>query len=101
MTTHLRAPRPPVAAFPRPTTPATGPRPAAPTASAPAADDPVSAPAGAGFVLHVAVGDAFGHGPQALADLVEAAETLQELARDLLPNASAVTTLALTSPALH
>lgn len=52
-----------------------------------------------GFVLHVGVDDSFGHGPEALRDLVEAAETLQELARDLLPQAETFTTLSLTPPA--
>lgn len=54
--------------------------------------------AGAGFVLYVGVDESFGHGPQALRDLVEAAETLQELARDLLPQATTHTSLALTPP---
>ncbi|MGV8966570.1 MAG: hypothetical protein ACOH2F_09840 [Cellulomonas sp.] len=57
------------------------------------------APAAPGFVLHVGVDDSFGHGPQALRDLIEAAETLQELARDLLPQAHTFTTLSLTPPA--
>ncbi|QTE29312.1 hypothetical protein [Pengzhenrongella sicca] len=61
--------------------------------------DPAELPTGAGFVLYVGVDASFGHGPQALAALVEAAETLQELARDLLPQADTHTTLALTPPA--
>jgi len=69
-----------------------------------ATDDPLpdelgsAAPAGAGFVLYVGVDESFGHGPQALRALVEAAETLQELARDLLPNSDTHTTLSLTPP---
>ncbi|HEY8717748.1 hypothetical protein [Pengzhenrongella sp.] len=55
-------------------------------------------PPGPGFVLHVGVDDAFGHGPDALRALVEAAETLQELARDLLPKANTFTTLSLKPP---
>lgn len=56
-------------------------------------------PRGAGFVLYVGVDESFGHGPDALRDLVEAAETLQELARDLLPEAGTHTTLSLIPPA--
>jgi len=56
-------------------------------------------PAGAGFVLFVGVDESFGSGPQALRELVEAAETLQELARDLLPKAGTRTTLSLRPPA--
>jgi len=57
-------------------------------------------PSGAGFVLYVGVDEeSFGRGPDALRDLVEAAETLQELARDLLPEAETFTTLSLTPPA--
>jgi len=67
----------------------------------PAHAEPTSAPdppPTAGFVLYVGVDASFGTGPQALRDLVEAAETLQELARDLLPEADTHTTLALTAP---
>jgi len=64
----------------------------------PAGPTPADGPAEAGFVLYVGVDASFGTGPQALADLVEAAETLQELARDLLPQADTRTTLALTPP---
>ena len=66
-----------------------------PAAAAPSIDRP----SGAGFVLYVGVDDSFGHGPQALRELIEAAETLQELARDLLPTAGTHTTLSLTPPA--
>ncbi len=76
MTTHLRAQRP----HPHPT-------------------EVPDAPAAPGFVLHVGVDDSFGRGPQALRDLIEAAETLEELARDLLPQAHMVTTLCVTPPA--
>ena len=65
----------------------------------PAPTEVPGAPAAPGFVLHVGVDESFGHGPKALQDLIEAAETLQELARDLLPNAHTFTTLALTPPA--
>ena len=68
----------------------------APNRPAPAA----TPPPGAGFVLYVGVDESFGHGAEALRDLVEAAETLQELARDLLPHAETFTTLSLTPPAL-
>ena len=54
--------------------------------------------AGPGFVLRVGVAESFGHGPQAIRDLVEAAETLQELARDLLPRSETFTTLSVTPP---
>ena len=58
--------------------------------------EPVPDRPGPGFVLYVGVDESFGHGPQALHDLVEAAETLQELARDLLPNSDTHTSLSLT-----
>ncbi|WP_407345384.1 hypothetical protein [Pengzhenrongella phosphoraccumulans] len=98
MSTHLRAkrPHPDPSAVPNPraaATPISLPkaRPATPTEVA-------GAPSAPGFVLHVRVDESFGHGPQALRDLIEAAETLQELARDLLPKANASTTLSLTPP---
>ena len=78
MTTPVRTKRPTT----DPPTPAAAPKPSAP-----------------GFVLHVGIDDSFGHGPGALRDLIEAAETLQELARDLLPKATTYTTLSLTPPA--
>ncbi|RYV51712.1 hypothetical protein [Pengzhenrongella frigida] len=97
MTTHVRAqhrhPSPPALPDARAL-------PNARAAARPATTTEVAgAPKEPGFVLHVGVDESFGHGPQALRDLIEAAETLQELARDLLPKANTFTTLSLTPPA--
>lgn len=89
MTTPLRAKRP----HPDPVPAARGEAAEVTTTEIP------GAPPAPGFVLHVGVDDSFGHGPEALRDLIEAAETLQELARDLLPKANTFTTLSLTPPA--
>ena len=74
-----------------------------PLRSAPAHNPiPPVVPAGSrpmpGFTLQVGVAESFGHGPQAVRDLMEAAETLQELARDLLPRSETFTTLSVTPP---
>ena len=66
---------------------------AKPTASSDTGSRPVP-----GFILQVGVAESFGHGPEAVRDLVEAAETLQELARDLLPRSETFTTLSVTPP---
>ena len=97
MTTRLRAVPTPArrSQRPAPQRPETRPERSRPEAAAPSIDRP----SGAGFVLYVGVDDSFGHGPQALRELIEAAETLQELARDLLPTAGTHTTLSLTPPA--
>ena len=68
-------------------------------ATVPTTDATPTAPHGAGFVLTVDVDDdAFRNDPAALRELVEAAETLKELADELLPRADTVTTLSLTTP---